>query len=218
MTSRRKRILIADDHGLILTGVAKLLELQYDVVGQTSNGRDLVAQAKQLKPDLVVLDIAMPELNGIEAARQLIEQNLAIHVIFLTQQLEGSFLELAFLAGAHGFVAKQASSTELLDALETVLKGKYYVTSLVSGKQADLLKRRDPRVNPATLFGSKLTPRQREVLQLIAEGKSAKEIGSTLNISTKTAEFHRGAIMDELGLRTTAELTRYAISTGVVVL
>lgn len=214
----RKRILLADDHSLILTGVAKLLEETYAVVGQAADGRELVAEAMRLRPDVIILDIGMPELNGIEAARQLAEQGSTAKIVFLTQQLEASFLRFAFNAGAHGYVAKQASSAELLDAIRAVLNGQYYVTSLIVGKQAELLAQRDPRTNPASLFTNKLTPRQREVLQLIAEGKAAKEIATILKISTKTAEFHRGAIMDELGLRTTAELTRYAILTGIVTL
>lgn len=214
----RKRILLADDHGLILTGVTKLLEETYAVVGQVADGRELVKEAARLTPDVIILDVGMPQLNGIEAARQLAEQGSKAKIVFLTQQLETSFLQFAFNAGAHGYVAKQASSVELLDAIKAVLSGQYYVTSLISGAQAEVLARRNPRTNPASLFTDKLTPRQREVLQLIAEGKAAKEIGAALKISTKTAEYHRGAIMDELGLRTTAELTRYAISTGIVTL
>lgn len=214
----RKRVLLADDHNLILTGVVKLLEDTYAVVGQVADGRELVAEAKRLKPDVIVLDIGMPELNGIEAARQLADHGSTAKIVFLTQQLEASFLQFAFNAGAHGYVAKQASSAELLDAIRAVLNGQYYVTSLIVGKQAELLAKRDPRTNPASLFTDKLTPRQREVLQLIAEGKAAKEIAVALNISTKTAEFHRSTIMDELGLRTTAELTRYALSVGVATL
>ena len=198
--------------------MATLLEPKYEVVGRVSNGRELITAAKQLCPDVVVLDIAMPELNGIEAARLLADHDPKVRIVFLSQQLEESFLKFAFSAGGHGFVAKQASSDELLDALQTVLKGQYYVTAQVDGKTAALLAKRDLKLNPAGLFGSRLTGRQREVLQLIAEGKAAKEIGVALGISTKTAEFHRSAIMDELGLRTTAELTRYALSVGIVTL
>lgn len=211
----RKRILIADDHSLIVAAVASLLEPAYEVVGRAKDGRELVAEAKRLRPDAVVLDIGMPELNGVEAARQISEENAKIKIVFLTQQLEGSFVQFAFNAGAHGYVAKQASSDELLQAMQAVFRNEYYVTSLLSGKGVEQLAFRSPRTNPASLFGNSLTPRQREVLQLIAEGKSAKEIGSALNISAKTAEFHRAAIMDELGLRTTADLTRYALSTGI---
>lgn len=211
----RKRILIADDHSLIVTAVASLLEPAYQVVGRAKDGRELVAEEKRLKPDAVVLDIGMPELNGVEAARQIAEQDAKVKLVFLTQQLETSFVQFAFNAGAHGYVAKQASSDELLNAVQAVFRGEYYVTSLLSGKGVEQLALRSPRTNPASLFGNSLTPRQREVLQLIAEGKSAKEIGVALNISAKTAEFHRAAIMDELGLRTTADLTRYALSTGI---
>lgn len=211
----RKRILVADDHSLIVRAVTGLLEPTFEVAGKAKDGRELVAEARRLKPDAVVLDIGMPELNGVEAARQISEQDARVKLVFLTQQLEMSFVQFAFNAGAHAYVAKQASSDELLQAMQSVFRGEYYVTSLLSGKGVEQLALRSPRTNPAELFGSSLTARQREVLQLIAEGKSAKEIGVALKISTKTAEFHRAAIMDELGLRTTADLTRYALSTGI---
>lgn len=212
---KRKRILIADDHSLIVAAVANLLEPTYEVVGRAKDGRELVAEAKRLTPDAVVLDIGMPELNGIEAARQIAEQGAGMKLVFLTQQLEMSFVQFAFNAGAHGYVAKQASADELLQAMQAVFRGEYYVTTLLTGKGVEQLALRSARTNPASLLGNSLTARQRQVLQLIAEGKSAKEIGSALNISAKTAEFHRAAIMDELGLRTTADLTRYALSTGI---
>jgi DNA-binding NarL/FixJ family response regulator len=187
-------------------------------VGQASDGRELVAAAKRLNPDIAIVDIGMPELNGIEATRQLAGYDSALRIIILTQQLDRSFLKFAFSAGAHGFVAKQTSSDELLSALEMVLKGNFYVTPLVAGSLRASQATSNAQRSPAEMFAENLTSRQREVLQLIAEGKTAKEIAVALGISTKTAEFHRGAIMDELGLRTTAELTRYALSAGIVFL
>lgn len=213
---RRKRVLIADDHELILTGVAKLLSAEFDIVGEVSDGRTLVAETRRLRPDVVILDIGMPELNGIEAARKIAGEVPSARLIFLTQQLDNNYLQMAFHVGARGYVAKQSASTELLDAIRAVLLNRYYVTPLAVEKNPNLLRQLDPQQNPARLLGNRLTPRQREVLQLVAEGKSAKEIAAALNISTKTAEFHKGCIMDELGLRTTAELTRYAIANGII--
>ena len=212
----RKRVLIADDHEMIMTGVTNLLAPDFDIVGQVTSGRALVAEAKRLNPDAIVLDIAMPELNGIEAARQIALEVPKAKLIFLTQQLAGNYLQAAFEAGAKGYVAKQSASTELLDALGMAFRGCYYVTPLALANSADLLLHRDPKKNPGSLFGGKLTPRQREVLQLVAEGKSAKEIASALDISVKTVDFHKGAIMDALGLRSTAALTKYALSEGII--
>ena len=154
--------------------------------------------------------------NGIEAARQITRDLPKVRIIFLTQQLSTNYLQAAFEAGANGYVAKQSASTELLEAIGMAFRGYYYLTPLAAVDNADLLRHRDLRKNPKTLFGGKLTPRQREVLQLIAEGKSAKEVASALNISVKTADFHKGAIMGVLGLRSTAELTRYALAEGIV--
>lgn len=213
---KRKRILIADDHELILNGVAKLLASEFEIVGEVRDGRTLVAETKRLLPDVVILDIGMPELNGIEAARQIAGEVPSARLIFLTQQLDSNYLQWAFHVGARGYVAKQSASTELLEAVRTVLLNRFYVTPLAMEKNPDLLRKFDPQQNPAPLLGNRLTPRQREVLQLVAEGKSAKEVAAALNISAKTAEFHKGCIMDELGLRTTAELTRYAIANGII--
>lgn len=212
----RKQVLIADDHAMITEGVAKLLSPEFDVVGEVTNGRSLVAEAKRIRPDIIVLDIGMPELNGIEAAQQIKKAMPATTLIFLTQQLEGTYLHAAFEAGANGYVAKQSASKELLEAIRLALKGQYYITPLATAGRPDLQLGRDPKVNPGYLFGGKLTPRQREVLQLVAEGKANKEIAVALNISVKTVDFHKGTIMDVLGLRSTAELTRYALSQGIV--
>lgn len=212
----RKRVLIADDHEMIMAGVTNLLAPEFDIVGQVTNGRALVAEAKKLVPDAIVLDVAMPELNGIDAARQIARELPQVRLIFLTQQLSANYLQAAFEAGASGYVAKQSASTELLEAVAMAFRGCYYVTPLAAANDADPLLHRDPKVNPKHLVGGKLTFRQREVLQLVAEGKSAKEIAAVLGISVKTVDFHKGAIMDVLGLRSTAELTRYALSEGIV--
>lgn len=208
-----KRILIADDHTLMLEGLTRLLANEFEVVGTAADGRTLLAEAERLNPDVVLLDVGMPEMNGIEAARRLAKSHPHIKIIFITQQLDPAYLHAAFSAGAMGYVAKQSAAVELVRAIRMALKGRYYVTPLAAG---DKFKRPAPGNNPAPMFGAELTPRQREVLQLVAEGKSTKEISAALKISTKTVEFHRNSLMDELGVRTTAELTRYALSRGIV--
>jgi DNA-binding NarL/FixJ family response regulator len=211
----RKRILIADDHVLILEGLRNMLGAEFEIEGAFANGRALVAAAQSLQPDLVLLDVGMPELNGIEAARILARTVPSVNIVFVTQQLAPSYVQAAFAAGAKAYVAKQSATSELLTAIRMALRGHFYVTPL-AGSEAARLTSLNPRQNPAAMFGCKLTPRQREVLQLVAEGKSTKEISSSLHISTKTVEFHRCSLMDELGVRTIAELTRYAVSQGMV--
>lgn len=211
-----KRILIADDHILVLEGLSSLLAQECEIVGTAKDGRELVEKAHQLKPDVIVLDISMPELNGIEACRQLQASGCTAKVIFVTQQLDSEYVRAAFDAGAMAYVAKQSASSELLEAVRLVLSGRYYVTPLVAPRTGSGPFPRVLRTNPAEVFGAQLTGRQREVLQLIAEGRTSKEIGSALKISVKTVEFHRGSVMDQLGLRTTAELTRYALIHGII--
>ena len=210
-----KRLLLADDHGLMLEGLTRLLAGEFEIIGTAPDGRTLVNEAQRLLPDVVVLDIAMPELNGIEAARQLSKALPKCKIVFVTQQLDPAYVHAAFRAGAKAYVAKQSASRELVDAIRRALRDHYYVTPMVGEKAAELAEL-DPRRNPSELFGGSLTPRQREVLQLVAEGKTAKEISAALHISPKTVEFHRNSLMDELGVRTTAELTRYAVSRGIV--
>jgi DNA-binding NarL/FixJ family response regulator len=210
----RSRLLIADDHAILVEGVRKLLQSEYDIIGSATDGRELVSFASRLQPDIVLLDIGMPLLNGIEAARQIRQECPVAKIVVLTQLSDKDYVRESFRAGVHGYVLKQSASSELATALSEVLKGRYYVTPAIAAQmiQGPL----DPEVNPANLFGTGLTPRQREVLQLVAEGKGAKEIAAIIGISVKTVEFHKSSIMDELGLRTTAELTRYAIQQGIV--
>jgi DNA-binding NarL/FixJ family response regulator len=157
----------------------------------------------------------MPQLNGIEAARRITKLLPTTRIVFITQQLDPAYVHAAFAAGAKGYVAKQSASKELVEAIHLALRDRYYVTPLM-GEKATELAEMDSSKNPSEVFGAELTPRQREVLQLVAEGKTTKEISAVLNISPKTVEFHRNSLMDELGVRTTAELTRYAISRGIV--
>lgn len=215
MTPIRKRLLLADDHALMLDGLARLLANDFEVVGTAIDGRKLLAEAERLHPDVIVLDVGMPELNGIEAARRLSKLLPTAKLVFVTQQLDPAYLHAAFSAGAMAYVSKQSAAGELVNAIKLALCGRFYVTPL-AGKEAEEYMTAGMKANPASIFGGELTPRQREVLQLVAEGKSTKEISSALHISPKTVEFHRNSLMDELGVRTTAELTRYAISRGIV--
>ena len=212
----RERLLIADDHELMLAGIAQILASEFDIVGLARNGRTLLAEAKRLSPDIIVLDLGMPELNGVEATRQIMAMLPNTRMIVLTQQLSSSHVNAAFRAGARGYVAKQAAATELIEAARAVLLGRYYITSLAIPKEAIGTTGGAMDKNPAELFGDTLTPKQREVLALVARGKSAKEIASALNISINTVDFYRGILMDELGLKTTPELTHYAITNGIV--
>lgn len=210
----RPRVLLGDDHALILEGMRTILSQKFDVVGAEFNGRDLVAAAQELRPDAVILDIFMPVLNGIEAGRQIKQALPQVKLIYVTQTSDPGSVRAAFQVGASGYVLKQSIATEIGTALEQSLNGYYYFSpSLRRGSPQGLF---DPALNPADLFGVSLTTRQREVLQLLAEGKSNKEIANILQISVKTVEFHKAGLMDHLGMRTTAELTRYAIEQGIL--
>jgi len=210
-----KGLLLADDHAMMLDGLSRLLASEFEIVGSATSGRAVLAEAERLKPDVIVLDIGMPELNGIEVTRRLNKSSPSIKIVIITQQLYPAYVHAAFTAGAHGYVAKQSATSELVHAIRLALTDRYYVTPL-AGDDAARLASFDPQKNPADMFGATLTPRQREVLQLVAEGKSTREISSKLSISTKTVEFHRNGLMNELGMRTTAELTRYALSRGLI--
>lgn len=210
-----KRLLLADDHALMLEGLLRLLSGEFEVVGAVTNGRAVLEEAKRLNPDVIVLDVSMPELNGIETARRLGSMLPSAKIVFVTQQLDPAYVHAAFAAGAMGYVAKQSAAKDLVEAIRLALNNRYYVTPLVS-QEAVAGSGLNPKKNPADMFGADLTPRQREVLQLVAEGKSTKEISAALNISVKTVEFHRNNLMDELGVRSIAELTRYALSRGIV--
>lgn len=211
--SGRPRILIADDHGLLAEGIAGLLEPEFDIVGISQDGRQLLADAQRLQPDLITLDIGMPNLNGLEAARQVLKLLPKVKVVFVTQQVDLRYLRAALQAGAAAFVAKQSASSELLTAVRRALAGNTYITPLLSEIYAE-----QGRAHPGSEKQAQavLTSRQIEVLQLIAEGHTLRFISETLHISPKTVEFHRNALMTVLGLRTRAELIRYAIAQGIV--
>jgi DNA-binding NarL/FixJ family response regulator len=208
---KRARILLADDHTLTLEGIRAVLEPHHEIVGMVTDGRVLLDAALRLKPDLVVLDITMPQLNGIDAAVQIKKSLPGVKLLFVTMHVNPAYLEAALNAGATGYVLKSAAREELLDAIKSVLTGRIYVTPSLSSEHLERFK--DPSRAAATL---RLSTREREILQLIAEGRASKEIAFVLNISVKTVAFHRENIKRKLGLRTTAELTKHAIEQGLV--
>lgn len=211
----RPRILMADDHSIVLAGLKKLVETEGEVVGTVEDGRALVEEAKKLRPDIILLDISMPLLNGLDAARQLTKVVPECKLVFLTMHATPAYAMEAFKAGASGYLIKRSATSELKQALQAVMRGQHYMTPLITKDvlAATLQPAEETKhIRPPAV----LTPRQREVLQLVAEGKGTKEIARILNISVKTVEFHKFRIMDELDLHSTAELTRYAIAEGLV--
>jgi DNA-binding NarL/FixJ family response regulator len=208
---RKPRVLLADDHRVVAEGLRGLLAPHFDVVGIVSDGRELLSAAKNLDPDVVVLDISMPSLNGIEAARQLRGAHTRAKLIFLTMHREVTFAARSLEAGASGFVLKHSAASELVTAIQEALKGGTYITPQIAGELVGAFRRGSAAGADAL---GELTPRLREVLQLVAEGHSSKKIAGLLGISRRTAEWHKSRLMDILGLESTAELVQYAIRTG----
>ena len=211
---KKPRILMADDHSLILAGLRKLVEVECDVVGTVEDGRALVGAAQKLRPDLILLDISMPLLNGLDAARQLTKLVPESKVIILTMHASPTYATEAFQAGASGYLLKRSAASELSQAIQSVLQGQKYLTPLITKDVLDSVFKPSTgkRGTPAS---TALTPRQREVLQLVAEGRGTKEIATILSVSVKTVEFHRFRIMQQLDIHTTADLTKYAITHGI---
>ncbi|MBV9083396.1 MAG: response regulator transcription factor [Acidobacteriaceae bacterium] len=210
----KPRVLIADDHALIVEGFRSVLSSHFEIVGVVQEGHSLITEAVKLRPDLMLLDIGMPLLNGIDAARQVLQILPSTKVVFVTQQTDRRYVQAAFRAGASGYILKESAIAELVPALRQVLEGRFYITPLLRRNISDTALKSS--VNPSELFADTLTVRQREVLQLVAEGKAAKEIAALLNISLKTVEYHKAGIMEALGVRSTAGLTRYAIEHGMI--
>ena len=209
----RSSILIADDHQILAEGIRGLVEPEFQVVGVVADGRELLAAAAELQPDVIVADITMPSLNGIDAAVKLREANVAAKVIFLTQHRDVAYARRAIEAGAVGYVLKHSLSSELLTAIREALAGRTYITPMIAGELLSSYREGQSQTGDSL---SRLTSRQREVLQLIAEGRSAKEIAALLNISPRTAEAHKAHILESLGLGSTAELVQYAIRNGII--
>ena len=209
--SLRPRVLIADDHGIVAEGIRALLEQTCDVIGIVSDGRELIAEAPRLNPDVIVLDVGMPLLNGLDAAERLKELLPAAKFVFLTMQDDANLAAAAVLKlGAVGFVLKHAAASELLNAVSQVLEGKSYITPKL---RSDSWAQRETR---ARQFSKELTPRQMEVLQLLAEGRPMKEIADILKVSEKTVMFHKYNIMESFNLKNNAELVLFALKHHVI--
>ena len=208
----RPRIFLADDHSLLLDAFSNLLEPKYEVVGTATDGRQMLQMVPKLKPDVVLMDIAMPNLNGFDAGEKLKKILPDVKLIFLTVNEDPDMVTEAFRIGANGYLLKSSASSELFQAIDAVLNSKNYVTpKITQGMISAFIK------NPGgqKVHGN-LTIRQREVLQLLAEGKVAKEVAEILKISSRTVEFHKYKMMEALGIKSSAELVQYAIKHGIV--
>jgi len=207
----RTRILIADDHKMFAQGLQSLLEDEFDLVGTVGDGQALVEAVKQLNPDVVLVDISMPILNGLDAVRRLREDGVPAKVIFLTMHADDRLLAEAFRCGGLGYVLKQSAGEDLIVAIKEALLGRKYVTPLIATEWAETLTRQVDQAQKVSL-----TPRQREVLQLVIEGCTMKEVATRLGISTRTAESHKYEMMEALGVETTADLIQYALKLGLI--
>jgi DNA-binding NarL/FixJ family response regulator len=206
------RLLIADDHHMVAEGLRSLLEHDFDLIDIVSNGRELVEAARRLDPDVIVADITMPQLNGLDAMAQLRQEGCRARIVFLTMHCDALYAFRALRAGASGYVSKQSASSELLTAIREALAGRTYVAPALADVVARMLAAGTEDSSNEVL----LTPRQREVLQLFAEGHSAKEVAKLLHISVRTAENHKANIMQILGAASTAELVQFAIRHGLI--
>jgi DNA-binding NarL/FixJ family response regulator len=210
---KKPRVFLADDHTFVLEGFKKLLEEHCELVGAVEDGRALVDAVVGLQPQVVILDISMPRLNGIEAAKKLKKLLPEVKLIFVTMHTETVYVNEAFRAGASGYLLKQSAATELAQAVQSVMNGNFYVTPLIT-KDVVTSFLNPEQSRSATM--DDLTARQREILQLVAEGFSAKEIADQLKISHRTVEFHKAKIMEQLHLHTTIDLVKYAMAQGLV--
>lgn len=210
--NRRPRVLIADDHTFVAEACAKLLEPEFEVVGIVADGQTLLTKAPELKPDIIVLDIGMPELNGLEAGKRIKSLIRTVRIVYLTMNNDTGIAAEAFRLGASGYLLKTSAAAELATAIREVLRGKLYVSPLIT-KDVDAFFL---EIRVSHMGQEKLTSRQREVLQLLAEGKSMKEVAYILKLSPRTVAFHKYKIMEHLRLRTNADLVQYAIREHVI--
>ena len=216
------RILIADDHELARRGIRAVLENHpgWEVCGEARDGRDAVELAGATKPDLVLLDIGMPNLNGLEAARQILTAMPGVAILILTMHDSDNVVREVLRAGARGYVLKSDAGRDLVAAVDALQKQRTFFTTRVSQMVLDGFLERDRRDSSGEIqddsSGDQLTAREREVIQLLAEGRTSKEVAVTLNLSVKTAETHRTNLMRKLGLHSVADLTRYAVRNGIV--
>jgi len=210
--SARPRILLADDHAMLLEAFTRMLSTTCDVVGTVADGRALLEAAPRLKPDVIVLDISMPNLNGIDACRLLQPKLPNVKWVFLTVNEDPDLAREAFRLGASGFLLKNSAGSELFTAIQKVMAGRRYITPLIlNGMPEGIFLSQ-----PAPAHPDKLTDREREVLQLLAEGRTMKEVASALDVTPRTVAFHKYAMMKRLGVKTGAELVQYAVKHGLV--
>jgi DNA-binding NarL/FixJ family response regulator len=213
MSTSRSRILIADDHKLVADLCKKLLETEFDVVGIVSDGRSMLRTAVDLKPDVIVVDIAMPILNGLDAGQKVKQVLPAVKLVYLTMNPDPEVAAEAFRRGASGYLLKTCAAEEMVIAVRKVLRGMSYISRQLPTDDVDYLRRQS---KPLVEEEERLTSRQREVLQLIAEGKVMKEIGGILNMTARTVAFHKYRMMDALGAKSSAELVRYAVRRNII--
>jgi DNA-binding NarL/FixJ family response regulator len=204
----RIRLLLADDHMLFAEGLQSLLRDEFELLGTVGNGKELVEATHRLNPEVILVDISMPVLNGFDAVRRIRKDGNSAKVIFLTMHDDETLVAEAFRCGGSGYVLKQAAGEELVTAIREVAQGNNYLTPMITSRPVEPLASGPPKMT--------LTPRQREVLKLISEGMTMKEIAVELNISTRTAESHKYEMMQALGVETTAELIRYAVRLGLI--
>ena len=211
--ARKPRVLLADDHRIVAEGLRSLLEEEFELAGIVEDGRAMVKAARELQPDVIVADISMPLLNGIDALAQLKQHDPKVRVVFLTMHRDAAYARRALEAGAAGFVLKHSASAELVLAVRAALQGRTFVTPDLAAELMQTARNGSPPgANPAAA----LTPRQREILQLLAEGKSAKEIAALLSLSARTVEDHKYRLMEQLHIENSAELIHFAIKHGLV--
>ena len=207
----KPRVLLADDHALLVGAFEKLLSGEFDIIGQVNDGRALVAAAAKLQPDVIVLDISMPLMNGLEAGRQVKQQNRNIKLIYVTMNEDSDIAAEAFRAGASGYILKRSAVSELSTAIREVMLGRSYITPLVAtGLVGSLMHTDDAKLTDV------LTSRQREVLQLLAEGHSMKQVAGVLNLTPRTVAFHKYRMMEQLKVKSSAELVQYAVKHHIV--
>jgi DNA-binding NarL/FixJ family response regulator len=207
----RPRVLIADDHALLLGALEKLLAGECEIVGQVADGRALLDAAEKLRPDVIVLDISMPLLNGLEAGRQIKQRMRSVKLVFMTMNEDADIAAAAFKAGASAYLLKRSAASELSAAVREVMQGRTYITPLIAeGLVGSLLHVDEHKA------GQELTSRQREVLQLLAEGRSMKEVANILNLTPRTVAFHKYRMMEQLKVKSTAELIQYAVKHHIV--
>ncbi len=210
---KRSRVLLADDHVLILEGLRKILEPFHEVVGAVSDGRSLVDAALRLKPDLIVLDVTMPLLTGVDAARQIHKRLPRTKLLFLTVHANPAYLREAWSAGASGYILKSSTREQILDAVTKALAGQTYISPGIVAEDFDLSRWRGEK---GLESAAALTSREREILRTLAEGRTAKEAGAALGISHKTVAFHRNNVKRKLGVRKTVELIKRAMDEGLI--